>query len=114
MNSSRLASRPTHPSALLTLAHLLERLERGGAVTGADQYRSVVSHLVTELRTAEPGAALQALLDAYPAVAELYENLNYRHAGLCRSPLEAALDAELQTARLLARFRHPAADSKTG
>jgi hypothetical protein len=35
------------------------------------------------------------VLGAHPAAAELYENLQYEHAGLCRSPLEAALNAEL-------------------
>jgi hypothetical protein len=40
--------------------------------------------------------ALAALLDTHPAAAELYENVNYQHAGLCRSALDASLDAERQ------------------
>ena len=37
---------------------------------------------------------------------ELYENLHYARAGLCRSPLERATEAELQTRQLLQRL-HP-------
>jgi len=35
------------------------------------------------------------VLEAFPAAAQLYENLNYQHAGLCRSPMDASLAAEL-------------------
>jgi DNA-directed RNA polymerase specialized sigma24 family protein len=38
--------------------------------------------------------ALGALLDTHPAAAELYENVNYQYAGLCRSALDASLAAE--------------------
>jgi hypothetical protein len=45
------------------------------------------------------------VLDAYPAAAQLYENQNYQHAGLCRSPLEASLDAELRARQVIDRAR---------
>jgi hypothetical protein len=41
--------------------------------------------------------------------AELYENVQYAHAGLCRQPLEAALNAELLARSTLARMRGGAA-----
>jgi hypothetical protein len=78
------------------LAELLERLERSAGPVGAEQYLSVVQHLVNELGDVEPGLALATLLDTHPAAAELYENVNYQHAGLCRSALDASLDAERQ------------------
>ncbi|MBX3618734.1 MAG: hypothetical protein KF891_01900 [Rhizobacter sp.] len=80
---------------LLTLAQLLERLERHQVPMAADQYRSVVEHLSKELAEVTPGEDLDFLLKAFPATAELYENLQYAHAGLCRSSLDASLAAEL-------------------
>lgn len=87
------------------LARLLERIERSPFPVGAEQYRSVVLHLVEEFNDLEPGAELTALLDANPAAAELYENLHYQHAGLCRQPLEAAAAAELQARDAIERAR---------
>ena len=89
---------PAHKADLAVthvLAQLLERLEHSPVPVGAEQYRSVVMHLVDEFRDLEPGAQLGQLLDAYPAAAEVYENMNYQHAGLCRSGLDASLSAEL-------------------
>ena len=68
------------------LAELLERLERSVVPVGPEQYRSVVQHLVDELNAVESDSALHALLDSHPAAAELYENVNYQYAGLCRQP----------------------------
>lgn len=76
------------------LAELLERLEHSSVPVGAEQYRSVVMHLVNEFSDVPSGAALGALLDRYPAAAELYENMNYGVAGLCRSSLDLSLAAE--------------------
>ncbi|MEJ8809452.1 hypothetical protein WKW77_00125 [Variovorax ureilyticus] len=89
---------PAHKADLAVthvLAQLLERLEHSPVPVGAEQYRSVVMHLVDEFRDVEPGVQLGQLLDAYPAAAEVYENMNYQHAGLCRSGLDASLTAEL-------------------
>jgi hypothetical protein len=87
------------------LAQLLERLERSAQPVGAEQYRSVARHLAEAFDDIADSDGLSALLDAYPAAAQLYENLNYRHAGLCRSPLEAAIDAELRARRAIDRAR---------
>jgi hypothetical protein len=90
-------------SVTFLLAQLLQRLERSTDPIGPEQYRSVVLHLVDELDDAPSDGSLAPLLDAFPAAAELYENLNYRHAGLCRSPLSAALDAELRAREVIER-----------
>lgn len=99
---------PTHPhktdlTVTHVLAELLERLEHSAVPVGAEQYRSVVLHLVSELGDVEPGVALGALLDTHPAAAELYENVNYQYAGLCRSALDASLAAEQQAKAALNR-----------
>lgn len=94
---------PASLTVVAALARLLQRLDNSPMAVSADQYRSVVQRLSDALRDAEPGPALDALLAALPAVAELYENLNYQHAGLCRSPLEAALNAELAARQAIAR-----------
>ncbi len=80
---------------LVMLARMLERLDRSGEPVDPQQYRAVVEHLSEVLRSVPHDAALEAVLQASPSTAELYENLQYQHAGLCRSPLEFALDAEI-------------------
>ena len=80
---------------LATLGRMLERLEASGKPVDADQFRTLVERIATELQSAPHDAGLEAVLASLPAVAQLYENLNYQHAGLCRSPLEPALAAEL-------------------
>jgi len=95
------------PAALRPLAGmawLLEKLERHPREASPEQYRQVVQQLGTMLGAAEPGAALDALLSACPATAELYENLHYAQAGLCRAPLDLALNAELDARAALRRL----------
>ncbi len=77
------------------LAQLMERLEHSPAPVDAGQYRAVAERLTALLVAQPPGLALTALLDTHPASAELYENHHYQHAGLCRSPLEPALAADI-------------------
>jgi len=96
---------PGRLQTLAAMALLLERLENQPRSASAAQYRGVVGQINTLLAAAEPGEALDALLKAAPATAELYENLIYAHAGLCRSPLEAALNAELAATAALKRAR---------
>jgi hypothetical protein len=100
-------SKPLHPKVDLAVTHvlaeLLERLERSSVPVGADQYRSVVMHLVNEFHDVQSGTALGALLDTHPAAAELYENINYQVAGLCRSSLESSLAAEQQAQAAIKR-----------
>lgn len=98
---------------LVLLARMLERLDRSAVAVDPQQYRGVVEALSEVLRTVPDDAALQAVLQASPATAELYENLQYQHAGLCRSPLESALNAELaaraaiESARAKAKAAQP-------
>ena len=94
MNATQPHPHKTDLTVTHVLAELLERLEHSAVPVGAEQYRSVVLHLVSELGDVEPGVALGALLDTHPAAAELYENVNYQYAGLCRSALDASLAAE--------------------
>jgi hypothetical protein len=85
----------TVPKNLVMLARMLERLDRSDVAVDPQQYLGVVEHLAETLRGAPHDATLDAVLEASPATAELYENLQYEYAGLCRSPLEASLNAEL-------------------
>ena len=103
MNTSTPLQIPAALWPLMAMGTLLERLERLPRGAAPAQYRDVVLKVQGLLGEAEPGAALDAVLTALPAVAELYENLHYAHAGLCRSPLEAALDAELAAKASLAK-----------
>jgi hemoglobin-like flavoprotein len=103
----------TVPKNLVMLARMLERLDRSAVAVDPQQYRGVVEHLAEELRSVANDAALEAVLEASPATAELYENLQYQYAGLCRSPLEAALDAELAARAAIAAARRSAAQPKT-
>ncbi len=80
---------------LVVLARVLHRLDGSAQPVDAEQFRSVAHRLAAELQATPRDAGLDAVLDTFPAVAELYENLHYEHAGLCRSPLESALAAEL-------------------
>jgi predicted lipoprotein len=79
---------------LILLARILDRLERS-AQPDAEQFRAVAGRLAAELEAVPRDAAFEAVLETFPSVAQVYENLNYRHAGLCRSPLEPALAAEV-------------------
>ena len=89
------------------LARLLERLDRSAQAPDAAQYRGVALRLAEALDDAPPGAALDALLAAFPAAAQVYENLRYRHAGLCRAPLETSLNTELIARAALDRAAAP-------
>jgi hypothetical protein len=105
MKTSQPMKSPARLAVAVLLSQLLERLDRSAEPVGAEQYRSVVRHLKAEFHDIGTESALSALLDAYPAAAELYENLNYQHAGLCRSPLDLSLDAELQARQVIDRAR---------
>ena len=50
-----------------------------------------------------PAEALQAILSAYPATGELFENLHYGHSGLSRAPLERSVSSERLARQVLAR-----------
>jgi hypothetical protein len=80
---------------LVLLAQILDRLERSAQPVDAEQFRAVAGRLAAELEAVPRDAGLEAVLESFPVAAEVYENLNYQYAGLCRSALEPALAAEL-------------------
>ena len=94
-------SQSEHLQSLVALAYLLERLERGPLQASADQYRLVAQKLREELACAPADAQLGAVLRAYPAAAEIYENLQHEWAGLCRSALDVSARTELLAKRVL-------------
>lgn len=96
---------PVGLQSVAALAVLLEKLERAPRQASAGQFQQVAQQLSRMLVTATPGPALDALLQALPAAAELYENAHYAHAGLCRSPLTLALDTELAASACIRRAR---------
>jgi hypothetical protein len=94
------------PATLYVLAHLMERLDRSAEPVGADQYRAVARQLGDALAAIEPGIVLNLLLQHSPSAAEMYENQQYSHAGLCRHPLDAALESERLARDVIEKARH--------
>jgi hypothetical protein len=91
--------------AVARLARLLEALERSGGRVDAGQYRLLVQRLQQALGDVAGHAGLGALLDHFPAAAQVYENLQYECAGLCRSQLDLAVATEGAARALLKRVR---------
>jgi hypothetical protein len=93
------------------LAHLLEYMEHHGGAFDAQGYRNVVSRLQELLQGPLPEAALAAVLRRYRSAAEVFENLNYAHAGLSCASLECKVLSEVLAARLIQRVsqrpQHP-------
>jgi len=106
MNATKTSHAKTNMTTVHVLAALLERLENSSVPVGAEQYRSVVLHLVNEFSEVSD-LGLGALLDAHPAAAQVYKNVNYANAGLCRSSLETSLAAELQAKTAIERAMRP-------
>jgi hypothetical protein len=96
---------PQRLNTLASMAGLLDRLDDQPLSASADQYRAVARQVSRLLALAEPDIHLQSLLAEAPAASELYENLRYAQAGLCRAPLDAALSAELEASATIARAR---------
>jgi len=84
----------TRLETVVALAHLLECVEPGMASASAEGYRRLVLRLQTTLSEDIPADALQAILGAYPAAGQVFENLHYEHSGLCRAPLEQSVFSE--------------------
>lgn len=106
------ATQPTL-SNLAIVAQLFERMDRHAERVDAQQYRAVAGRLGEMLQATE-GVELDEVLAAFPAARELYENLHYAEAGLCRSPLEAAVDAEVRAHDSIDRIRRAALRQGTG
>ncbi len=96
---------PNELLAVVRLSQLLQNLEGQGRAADAHQYQLLVRKLSAALDEHQGHEALQRLLDHFPAAAEVYENLQYAHAGLVRAPLEASLKSELASRSLLERVR---------
>jgi len=105
MSTASLALQRTNLENLAMLASLFERVERRATPVDAGQYRTLVARLSAALGAQMASDALDAVLAAHPATAELYENLHYTHAGLCRCPLETAVAAETVAREVLMRLR---------
>jgi hypothetical protein len=94
---------PAALHALAAMGMLLERLDRLPRQASPAQYREVVRRTETLLAQAEPGRALDELLGAMPALGELWENQQYARAGLCRAPLDEAVEAEIEARQAIAQ-----------
>ena len=93
----------TRLETVIALSRLLERVEARGVGIGADQYRGLVQRLQGVLATPLPGPALEAILGAHPATAEVYENMHYDVSGLSRAPLERSVATELLATQAIER-----------
>jgi hypothetical protein len=108
MNDPKTTVSRTQPPVVLMLASLLERLERSPGPIVARQYRWVAQRLAEELQRCPLDERTEAMLAGIPSAAEVWENLHYAHAGLCRQDLDAALAAEKAASALVARARRAA------
>ena len=88
---------------VIALARLLERIETSAVAFSADQYQALVRQLKIALGQELPQDALNAVLGAHPAAAELYENQHYAQSGLSRSSLERSVGSEMLASELIAR-----------
>jgi hypothetical protein len=91
MNAPRTESLRTRLETLIALARLLERVEA----------RALVGQIKAALEPALPEQALEAILGAHPATAEIYENLHYAISGLSRAPLDRSVATEMLASQLL-------------
>lgn len=98
-----LATLKTRLETVIALARLLERVESRVMSVGPDQYRGLVRQLAVALSQEMPDDALQAVLGAHPAAAEVYENIHYAQSGLSRSSLERSVGSEMLASQALAR-----------
>lgn len=105
MSAPILGTQRTNLEILAMLAGLFERVERRSDRIDADQYFALVERLKRALGADLPADGLEAVLTLHPAVAELYENLHYAQAGLCRSPLGMAVAAETAARDALSRLK---------
>ena len=90
---------------VVALARLLERVEQTHMRIGADQYQALVRQLKIALSQEMPDAALQAVLGAHPATAELYENMHYAQSGLSRASLDRSVRSEMLASQAIQKAR---------
>ncbi len=104
VSSVRAQVLPARLRDLAMLAALLERIERDARRPDPEQYRLLVARIREQLRCLPMDAALDAMLGGFPATAEIYENLRYELAGLCRAPLAHSVGTERAARELIARI----------
>lgn len=104
MSAPRLESFKTRLETVIALARLLERVERTPSAASAEQYRALVLQLQGALDEGLPTDALNAVLSAYPAAGEVYENMHYAQSGLSRSTLDDSVASEMAASQLLAKI----------
>jgi len=102
MSESTVKSGLANLETAIALGRVLERVERGVERVNAEQYQVLVARVKAALSEDLPEPALNAILSAMPAAAEVYENMHYQLSGLSRSPLERSASSEMLTAKLLA------------
>ncbi|HEX4235814.1 MAG TPA: hypothetical protein VH041_16095 [Caldimonas sp.] len=105
MAASSTESLQTRIETAVALTRLLERVEASRVAVDADQYRTLVERVKDSLTAELPARALDAILAACPASAEVYENANYEQSGLSRSPLERSVATEMLAAQAIDRAR---------
>jgi hypothetical protein len=103
MSESTVRSSHAKLETAIALARVLERVERGAEPVNAEQYQVLVARVRAALSEDLPEPALDAILSALPAAAEVYENMHYQLSGLSRSPLERSVSSEMLTTKLLAK-----------
>lgn len=103
MTAPRLEPMQTRIETVIALSRLLERVEASPVAVGADQYQALIRQLKAALSAPLPGPALQAILGAHPASAELYENMHYQESGLSRSPLDRSVATEMLASQAIDR-----------
>ncbi|KQW38603.1 hypothetical protein [Rhizobacter sp. Root404] len=103
MSAAQIETLKNRLETVIALARLLERVEHNAPAIGAEQYRTLVRQLSVVLAQEMPDQALQAILGAHPAAAEVYENMHYAQSGLSRSSLEASIESEKAARQVLAR-----------
>ncbi|MDQ2927979.1 MAG: hypothetical protein M3R22_07425 [Pseudomonadota bacterium] len=103
MTAPRTESLHTRIETVIALSRLLDRVEASPVPLGADQYQALIRQLKAALSAPLPGPALQAILRAHPATAELYENMHYEESGLSRSPLDRSVATEMLASQAIER-----------
>jgi hypothetical protein len=106
ISSSYLASCRLMDNAV-ELALLLEKVERTASPAKANLYQVIVHQLRRVLVRGLQANDLECLLEAFPAAAELFENIHFQQLGLSRAPVLNAAYSAAMTKRLMARLVKP-------
>jgi hypothetical protein len=103
MTASQLETIKNRLETVIALSRLLERVEGNPSKISAEQYRTLVKQLTVALSQEMPDDALQAVLGAHPAAAEVYENMHYAQSGLSRQSLDRSVSSEMLASQAIAK-----------